>query len=100
MAETLRMAGFTSSKGDPDFWMRAAVKPNKEKYYEYVLCYVDDILAISHDPQAIMDHLSDKYTLKDGSVQEPTTYLGADIGKYDFKDGTNKKWYMSSETYV
>jgi hypothetical protein len=44
MASTLRSAGFTSCKTDPDVWIKAAVKTNGDKYYEYVLCYVDDIL--------------------------------------------------------
>ena len=56
------------------------MKPNGDKYYEYVLIYVDDILAISHDPKKIMEYLSENYTLKKDSVCEPTQYLGADIG--------------------
>ena len=63
MADTLRQGGFVNCKGDADVWMRPAIKPSGQKYYEYVMCYVDDILAISHDPKRIMDYLSDKYTL-------------------------------------
>ena len=103
MAATLREGGFVSTKGDPDVWMRPAVKPNGFKYYEYVLCYVDDILAISHAPQAIMDHLSSKYTLKEGSVKPPDTYLGADIKEFkitDSDDPDKVRWALSSETYV
>ena len=82
MATTLREAGFTSCKADLDVWMRPAIKPNGDKYYKYVLCYVDDILAILHEPRKIMDYLSKKYTLKDGSVKEPDTYLGADVSRF------------------
>ena len=46
--------GFTSCRADPDVWMRAATKPNGEKYFEYVILYVDDCLVISHQPEAIL----------------------------------------------
>ena len=39
--------GFKSTNIDPDVWLRPAVKPDGEEYYEYILVYVDDILAIS-----------------------------------------------------
>jgi hypothetical protein len=39
---------------DPDVWMRAAAKSDGEKYYEYVMMYVDDILAISCDKRSIL----------------------------------------------
>jgi hypothetical protein len=84
LANTLRIMGFVSSKADPDVWMRASVKPDGTKYYEYVLCYVDDVLASSMNPGHIMDTLSDTFVLKAGTVKEPDLYLGADV----------KKWYI------
>ena len=102
MAATLRDMGFESCKADPDLWMKPAVKPNGDYYYEYVLCYVDDVLAISHDPQSIMDKLASKYTLKNGSVAAPTAYLGADIKQVDVggpDSGLKPRWAMSSYTY-
>jgi hypothetical protein len=73
MASTLREGGFVSCKGDPDVWMRPKVKLSGGKYWEYyyVLCYVDDILCISHESQVVMDYLASKYTLKKGNVKEP-----------------------------
>ena len=100
MAATLREGGFTGCRADPDVWMRPAVKPNGDKYYEYVLCYVDDILAISHKPQEIMDYLASKYTLKEGSVKPPDMYLGADVSKFTVPGDPREKWAMSSDTYV
>ena len=47
LAEHLDNIGFRSSVADPDVWLRPAVKPDGEEYYEYVVCHVDDILAIS-----------------------------------------------------
>ncbi len=32
---------YTSSKADPDFWMMPDVKSSGEKYYRYIICYVN-----------------------------------------------------------
>jgi hypothetical protein len=54
MNATLREANIVSCKGDPDVWTRPKVKPNRDKYWGYVLCHVDDILCVSHEPQTAM----------------------------------------------
>ena len=89
MAATLREGGFASHRGDPDVWVQPTVKPNGDKYWEYVLCYVDDILCISHEPQVVMDYLASKYTLKKGSVKEPDAYLGAEVKKWTIDGADN-----------
>ena len=105
MAATLRDGKFRSCPADPDVWMQENVKPDGSHYWEYVLIYVDDALAISHDPKAIMDYLSSRYTLKPGSVKEPTEYLGAEIRKNflvhpDGSQSEKPRWAMSSDLYV
>jgi hypothetical protein len=65
-------------------------------------CYVDDILYGGVDSKAFMDRLSIVYQLKDGSVKEPTTYLGADIRRM-VVGGDSEYTYayrMSSDTYL
>jgi hypothetical protein len=52
---------FKSCPADPDVWMRPATKTNGEKYYEYVLIYVDNILAVSAKPDEVMQTLSKAY---------------------------------------
>ena len=47
LAEVLHDIGYMPTKADPDVYLRPAVKSNGFKYYEYVLCFVDDILCIS-----------------------------------------------------
>jgi hypothetical protein len=39
-----RGGGFASCRGDPGVSMRPKVKPNGDKYWEYVLCYVGSYL--------------------------------------------------------
>ena len=55
LSETLYDLGYLPTKVDPDVWIRLAVKANGFEYYEFFLCYVDDVLSISHDPQYKMD---------------------------------------------
>jgi hypothetical protein len=99
MANTLRTAGFFSCKADADVRLRPATKTDGTKYYEYVLCYVDDILCGSEFPKKFMDYLSTVYTLKAGSVKEPDVYLGADIKKFGTRINETA-WGISSDTYI
>jgi hypothetical protein len=103
MAATLREVGFESLKADLDVWMQKGTKPDGFEYWEYVLVYVNDVIAFSVDPKAIMDYLSSRYTLKDGMVQEPDSYLGAKILKWKIEgsDDPNKmQWGWSAEAYI
>ena len=100
LAETLHELEYVPSKADPDVWMRPAVKTNGFEYYEYVLCYVDDVLCISGKPEETMDGIRSRFTLKDDKVSEPEDYLGAQISKMLARDGSGRKfWTMSSEKY-
>ena len=103
MAATLCEAGFKSSKANPDVWLHPVTKVNRDKYYKYVLIYVDDILALSKNPKKIMEYLESKYTLKEGSVKEPDQYLGALILKWMIKgleDSDKPHWAMVPDVYI
>lgn len=102
MAATLRAAGFMSCKADPDVWMKPARKADGELFYEYVLCYVDDILYGGLQADDFMQRLSITYKLKEGSVTVPTVYLGADIKRMDLGGETESvnAWGMSSDSYI
>jgi hypothetical protein len=82
--------------------MNPANKPVGTPYYEYVLIYVDDILAISHVPDAIMESLIKYYTLKAGSVKIPDEYLGTQIRTHIIDPGLEPQtcWAMSCDRYV
>jgi hypothetical protein len=80
--DTLTGMGFTPCKSDPDIWMRAC-----DDHYEYIACYVDDLLIASRKPQEIIDALMaapNNYKLKGTG---PVTYhLGCDF--FRDEDGT------------
>ena len=46
LVETLHDLGFIPVRADPDVWRYPAVKTDGFEYYEFILCYVYDLLAI------------------------------------------------------
>ena len=78
--------------------MRAAVKNTGLKYWEYVLCYVDDILSISHNPNSAMEAIKSKFKLKGDKDGPPKTYLGASLSKMTNEDN-EECWVISSDLY-
>ena len=74
LAGVLHDIGYTPSKADPDVWIRPAVKPYGSEYYEMVLCYVDDVLAISDMPMRTMDGIRNVFKLKDDKAEVPDVY--------------------------
>jgi hypothetical protein len=103
LASMLRDFGYTSCGADPNIWKKPKTKWNGDRYWEYVLAYDDDILCISHEPSKFTEMLQVKYTLKKGSVREPTEYLGSEVCKHyieNSEDQTKVKWALSSDKYV
>ena len=98
LAEKLEEIGFKSSIADPDVWLRPASAPDGTEYYSYVLAYVDDILAIDHNPDAIMKQIGERFKFKNDAVMEPESYLGAKLQKRKL-DNTDM-WTMSSVSYT
>ena len=57
------------------------------------------LLVVARNPSKFLAHVDQHFKLKNGSVQSPTSYLGADVGKYSLPDGS-EAWYLSSNSYV
>ena len=95
LAETLYDLNYRPTKADPDVWLRPAVKPDGFEYYELVLCYVADVLCMSHNLMKTMKGIQRSFKLKDDKID---TYLGARLLKMTTANGT-VCWSMSSETY-
>ena len=92
--------GFTSCKADPDVWFRPGTKENGTDYYQYVLLYTDDILAIMVNPETfIRDELSRKFVVKEKSIGQPTQYLGNKVSKVTMENGV-LAWCFSSSQYI
>ena len=53
----------------------------QDDHYEYIATYVDDLLAYSRDPMAIINKIKEEYILKGISV--PEYYLGGNVDRLD-----------------
>ena len=90
--------GFRPSRADPDFWLKPGIKEDGSKYWEMILCYVDDVLAINENPSTTLERIKGKFRLKNDKMDVPDNYLGADLSRLDNEDG-DLCWGMSSDRY-
>ena len=67
-------------------------------YYEYVICYVDDILFISDDPLCTTKGIQAKLKLKGDNIQEPDMCQGKHFSNITNIDG-KECWNISSYKY-
>ena len=100
LADTLgNSLGYKSSLADPDLWYKPMTSSSGFKYYAYILVYVDDILIINKEPSADMALIQKSFKIKPDSIKVPDMYLGADIKKVYYPDGSHA-WTMGSQTYT
>ena len=71
--KSMEEMGFQSCKADPDVWLRASSKSDGTDYYQYMLLYTDDILAIKEEPKHfVREELGKQFTIKEKSIGSPT----------------------------
>ena len=83
--------------------MKEKVDKNGNKYYAYLVVYVDDLLSIDINPKDAIDVIGANFLIKDGSVGFPTNYLGSTIRNWKATslDGSEFDTYaMGSTLYV
>ena len=66
--------------------MKRYFNTNRDPYYKYMLCYVDDLICIGCKPKEYIDVLNAIYWLKEG-FGPPDRYLCANVEKVQLKDG-------------
>ena len=98
LVEALHDIGFCPTRANPDVWRRPAKKADGEEYYEYILCYVNDLLAISEDVMKVLQRIQAIFKFKDDKIVCPEVYLGAQLDTMTV-DGFDR-WTMSSQKYV
>ena len=99
LRDCMELLNYFPCKADPDLWMREAVKDNGDKYYEYVLLYVDDALAIGEHPKEQLLEIDKFFMMKPGSIEKPKIYLGAKLSVEELPNGA-KAWGVSSSKYI
>jgi hypothetical protein len=96
----MRHLGYQLCLADPDLWFKAEVQPDDGfKYYAYVLLYVDNCMAIGHDPLTVLNQLDKFFTMKKGSIGDPDIYLGCKVKKMTLPNGV-VAWGMSPSKYI
>ena len=87
MSGILHNLDYILAMADPDVWITPAVKPDGSQYYDMVLCYVDDVLAISHKPMETIEGIKGVFKLKGNKAEPPKMYLGTALQKVDTSNG-------------
>ena len=64
------------------------MKPDGAEYSDMVLCYVDDMLAISDMPMRKMEGIRSVFKLKYDKAEVPDVYLGAMLSQIETETGT------------
>jgi hypothetical protein len=98
-ASYLQSLGFISCLADPNVWLRKSKRENGDLYYEYLLVYTDDLLAVATNPKNILDDINLYFNLKPESVGHPNIYLGSKLSKAKMANGV-EAWCNSSCQYV
>jgi hypothetical protein len=100
LRECMAFLGFKSCLADPDVWMREATKKDGSEYWEYVLLYTDDALAIGENAEKVLRNEIGRYfELKEESIGAPEIYLGGRLRKVVLDNGATA-WTFGSSQYV
>ena len=100
LADCMKQMGYRSCLADPDLWMKPMTrKGDGLEYYEYILLYVDDVLAIGEDPENVLKKVDKYFGLKPGSMADPSIYLGAKVKQMRMSNGV-MAWSLSPSQYV
>jgi len=100
LASFMRQMGYTSCKANPDIWYKTETRPSDNfRYYAYILCYVDDILCMQHDPMTILDRINGYMPLKPSLVGDPDIYHGAKLWQTRLPNDV-WAWGLSPSKYV
>ena len=88
---------FEPTKADPDIWLRMSTNWREEEYQEWRVVYVDNLLTIIKYPKDIID----SFIIYDliYTLSPPDQYLGTNVGKWQFWDGSNF-WCMNGRDYT
>jgi hypothetical protein len=100
LCDCIGQLGFTSSCMDPDVWLRLSKQSTGEKYYEYILLYINNLLVISENADIVLRReIEQHFVLRDESIGPPSHYLGGKLCGVTLENGT-KVWAFGTCQYV
>ena len=80
-------------------YIRINIREKGTLYYELLVFYVDDVLAVSHSPESIMKYIGLEFDIKYNEYGPPTAYLGANVEPLQISDG-KYAWKIKFKLYV
>jgi hypothetical protein len=97
----MRHLDFESCPADPDVWIRPAKHSDGSEYYEYIILYTDDALAVGeHAENILRNELGRYFELKENSIGPPKIYLGGNVRNEVQLDNGVECWAFGSSEYV
>jgi hypothetical protein len=100
LRDCMGQLGFSSSRADPDVWLRLSKQSTREEYFEYVLLYVDNVLVTSKNAGTLLrKEIGQCFVLREESIGPPSQYLGGKLCEVTLVNGT-KAWAFGSCQYV
>ena len=83
----MEMLQYKSCLAGPDLWMKKLTTDEGVEYYEYMLLYTDDCLAISKMPMESLMEINKYFLMKPSSIGPPKIYLGTKMTKVQLPNG-------------
>ena len=83
--KSLKEMRYTPCVANPNVWMKSQTNNDCYSYWSYMLVYVNDYLAVHHDPEPVMEDLKSCYKLKNDTYGKLKRYLGVNVKKYQFQ---------------
>ena len=80
-------------------WIKPDIDPDRDEYYSYILCYVNDVLVVHHDAMTTLMKIDKYLKLKPSSIGDPDIYLGAKL-KYTRAPNGVWCWKLIPSKYV
>ena len=69
--------GYRPCLADPDLWLKEQTDWKGDRYYAYILCYMDDLLVVHHNTRCVLYRFDSFLPLKPVLIGPPEMNLGA-----------------------
>ena len=97
--KAMKEMGFESCKADLDIWLHPVTHADGSEYYQYILLYMDDILAIMEEPERFLrKELGARFTPKKKSIGPSMQFLRSKVSQVTLKNGVTF-WSFSLSQY-
>ena len=97
LRDCMEHLGYESCLADPDLWMKVGVKDNNDRYWHYILLYVDNMLSIGIELQGQIEAIGKYFQMNPESIGPPNIYLGGKVSKIKLQNRVDAGAFSSSQ---